>query len=102
MASRPPSVRHRPTRRGRSDQGASMWQLTRPSSILTVDELPPGRLTGKSSGTTLLAWIKAGRLKIMDEGQTQVVTFARHADFALEERVHCLELIEGFDFGRLF
>ncbi|HKD47100.1 MAG TPA: SpoIIE family protein phosphatase [Rhizomicrobium sp.] len=38
----------------------------------------------------------------MDEGQTQIVTFARHADFALEERVHCLEMIEGFDFGRLF
>ena len=38
----------------------------------------------------------------MDEGQTQIVTFARNADFAADDRAHCLELIEGFDFGRLF
>ena len=38
----------------------------------------------------------------MDEGQTQVVTFARHVDFAPDDRVHCLELIDGFDFGRRF
>jgi serine phosphatase RsbU (regulator of sigma subunit) len=38
----------------------------------------------------------------MDGGETQVVTFARQADVALEQRVHCLELIEGFDFGRIF
>lgn len=33
---------------------------------------------------------------------TQIVTFARHADVALDSRAHCLELIEGFDFGRIF
>jgi serine phosphatase RsbU (regulator of sigma subunit) len=38
----------------------------------------------------------------MDGGETQVVTFARHADVALENHAHCLELIEGFDFGRIF
>jgi serine phosphatase RsbU (regulator of sigma subunit) len=38
----------------------------------------------------------------MDEGQTQVVTFARHADFAPDDRAHCLELIEGLDFGHRF
>ncbi len=38
----------------------------------------------------------------MDGSETQVVTFARHADVALENRAHCLELIEGFDFGRIF
>jgi len=38
----------------------------------------------------------------MDEGQTQIVTFARNADFVLDARAHCLELIEGFDFGRRY
>ena len=38
----------------------------------------------------------------MDGGETQIVTFARHADVALESRAHCLELIEGFDSGRIF
>jgi len=38
----------------------------------------------------------------MDGGETQIVTFARHADVALESRAHCLELIDGFDFGRIF
>ena len=38
----------------------------------------------------------------MEEGQTQIVTFARHADFLPDDRVHCLELIEGFDFGHRF
>jgi serine phosphatase RsbU (regulator of sigma subunit) len=38
----------------------------------------------------------------MDGGKTQIVTFARHADVALDSRAHCLELIEGFDFGRIF
>jgi serine phosphatase RsbU (regulator of sigma subunit) len=38
----------------------------------------------------------------MDEGQTQVVTFARNADFAMESRAHCLELIEGLDLGRRY
>jgi serine phosphatase RsbU (regulator of sigma subunit) len=38
----------------------------------------------------------------MDEGQTRVVTFARNADFALERRAHCLELIEGLDTGQRF
>ena len=38
----------------------------------------------------------------MDGGETQIVTFARHADVALESHAHCLELIEGFDFGRIF
>lgn len=38
----------------------------------------------------------------MDEGQTQVVTFARNTDFALEGRAHCLELIEGLDSGHRF
>lgn len=38
----------------------------------------------------------------MDGGETQIVTFARHADVALESRAHCLELIEGSDFGRIF
>jgi serine phosphatase RsbU (regulator of sigma subunit) len=38
----------------------------------------------------------------MDEGQTQIVTFARNADFAADDRAHCLELIEGFDFGRRY
>ena len=38
----------------------------------------------------------------MDGGETQVVTFARHADLALENRAHCLDLIDGSDFGRIF
>ena len=38
----------------------------------------------------------------MSEGQTQVVTFARSADFALDGRAHCLELIEGLDLGHRF
>jgi serine phosphatase RsbU (regulator of sigma subunit) len=38
----------------------------------------------------------------MEEGQTQVVTFARNTDFALEGRAHCLELIEGLDSGHRF
>lgn len=38
----------------------------------------------------------------MDGGETQIVTSARHSDVALESRAHCLELIEGFDFGRIF
>ena len=38
----------------------------------------------------------------MDGGETQIVTFARHADVALDNRAHCLELIEGFDFGRIY
>ena len=38
----------------------------------------------------------------MDGGETQIVTFARHADVALDSRAHCLELIDGFDFGRIF
>src|SRR3984885_13842901 len=36
----------------------------------------------------------------MDE--TQVVTFARQADFELEPRIHCLETVEGMDLGRIF
>jgi serine phosphatase RsbU (regulator of sigma subunit) len=36
----------------------------------------------------------------MDE--TQVVTFARQADFELETRIHCLETVEGIDLGRIF
>src|ERR1700761_1096735 len=38
----------------------------------------------------------------MEEGATQVVTFARHADVVLAGHVHCLELLEGSDFGPLF
>ena len=38
----------------------------------------------------------------MDDGHTQIVTFARNADFAMESRAHCLELIEGLDAGRRF
>jgi hypothetical protein len=38
----------------------------------------------------------------MEEGATQIVTFARHADVVLDDHVHCLELIGGADFGRLF
>lgn len=38
----------------------------------------------------------------VDEGQTQVVTFAGSADFALETRAHCLELIEGLETGRRY
>jgi len=38
----------------------------------------------------------------VEEGQTQVVTFARNTNFALEGRAHCLELIEGHDSGRHF
>jgi serine phosphatase RsbU (regulator of sigma subunit) len=38
----------------------------------------------------------------MDGGETQVVTFARHADVALDNRAHCLDLIEGYDFGRIY
>src|ERR1700760_5010581 len=45
---------------------------------------------------------RLGWMTDMDEGQTQVVTFARHADFAPDDRAHCLELIEGFDFGHRF
>jgi serine phosphatase RsbU (regulator of sigma subunit) len=39
---------------------------------------------------------------VVDEGQTQVVTFARNADFAMEARAHCLELVEGLDLGRRY
>jgi serine phosphatase RsbU (regulator of sigma subunit) len=38
----------------------------------------------------------------VDEGKTQVVTFARSAEFALETRAHCLELIEGHETGRRY
>lgn len=38
----------------------------------------------------------------VEEGQTQVMTFARSADFTLEGRTHCLELIEGHDSGRRY
>jgi serine phosphatase RsbU (regulator of sigma subunit) len=38
----------------------------------------------------------------MDGGETQIVTFARHADVALDSRAHCLDLIEGVEFGRVF
>jgi serine phosphatase RsbU (regulator of sigma subunit) len=38
----------------------------------------------------------------MDGGETQIVTFARHADVALGSLAHCLDLIEGVDFGRVF
>jgi serine phosphatase RsbU (regulator of sigma subunit) len=42
-----------------------------------------------------------GKNKV-SEGLTQVVTFARNVDFALEGRAHCLELIEGLDAGHCF
>ena len=35
----------------------------------------------------------------MDE--TRVVTFARAADFALDVRVHCLEVVDGLEQGRV-
>jgi serine phosphatase RsbU (regulator of sigma subunit) len=35
-----------------------------------------------------------------DQEHTQVVTFARNIDVALEARLHCLELMDGFDAGR--
>jgi serine phosphatase RsbU (regulator of sigma subunit) len=38
----------------------------------------------------------------VDDGHTQIVTFARNVDFAMETRAHCLELIEGLDAGRRF
>ena len=38
----------------------------------------------------------------MDEGQTRIMTFARSADFTLEDRAHCLELIEGHDLGHRY
>ena len=34
----------------------------------------------------------------MDE--TRVVTFARVADFELDARVHCLEVVDGLEQGR--
>jgi serine phosphatase RsbU (regulator of sigma subunit) len=39
---------------------------------------------------------------MMDEGQTQVVTFARAMDSAPDARLHCLELIDGIDPGRRY
>jgi serine phosphatase RsbU (regulator of sigma subunit) len=39
---------------------------------------------------------------VVDDGHTQIVTFARNADFAMETRAHCLELIDGMDAGRRF
>jgi len=38
----------------------------------------------------------------VDDGQTRIMTFARSADFTLEDRAHCLELIEGHDAGHRF
>jgi serine phosphatase RsbU (regulator of sigma subunit) len=38
----------------------------------------------------------------VDDGQTRIMTFARSADFTLESRAHCLELIEGHDSGHRF
>jgi len=38
----------------------------------------------------------------VDDGQTRIMTFARSADFTLEDRAHCLELIEGHDSGHRF
>ncbi|HEX4637583.1 MAG TPA: SpoIIE family protein phosphatase [Rhizomicrobium sp.] len=38
----------------------------------------------------------------MDDGQTRIMTFARSADFTLEDRAHCLELIEGLDAGHRY
>jgi serine phosphatase RsbU (regulator of sigma subunit) len=38
----------------------------------------------------------------VDEGQTQIMTFARSADFTLEGRTHCLELIEGHESGHRY
>jgi hypothetical protein len=38
----------------------------------------------------------------VDDGHTHIVTFARNADFTMESRVHCLELLEGLDAGRCF
>jgi len=38
----------------------------------------------------------------VEDGQTRVMTFARSANFTLEDRAHCLELIEGHDAGHRF
>ena len=38
----------------------------------------------------------------VDDGQTRIMTFARSADFTLEDRAHCLELIEGHDAGHRY
>jgi len=39
---------------------------------------------------------------VVDEGQTQIMTFARNANFTLEGRAHCLELLEGHDSGHRY
>jgi len=38
----------------------------------------------------------------VDEEQTQVVTFARNLEVALDERVHCLEVVDGVEPGRRY
>jgi serine phosphatase RsbU (regulator of sigma subunit) len=38
----------------------------------------------------------------VDDGQTRIMTFARSADFTLEDRAHCLELIEGHEAGHRY
>jgi serine phosphatase RsbU (regulator of sigma subunit) len=37
-----------------------------------------------------------------DEGQTQIVTFARNVDVILDARLHCLEVIEGLEPNRRY
>src|SRR5579862_3006167 len=37
-----------------------------------------------------------------DDGQTRIVTFARHGDVVVDERAHCLDVIEGLEPGHCF
>ena len=38
----------------------------------------------------------------VDEAQTQIMTFARNANFTLEDRAHCLELLDGHGQGQRY
>src|SRR5215813_6049091 len=38
----------------------------------------------------------------MDDEFTQIVTLARDAEFAIEERLHCLEFNDGLEIGRRY
>ena len=42
------------------------------------------------------SWLRSRMLgAAVDEAQTQIMTFARSANFTLEDRAHCLELLDG-------
>jgi len=58
---------------------------------------PTGYLA-QTAYSSLLSGYSLGFLAAMDE--TQIVTFASAAEFGLDTRIHCLEVVDGQDRGR--